>query len=721
MREDRESTRSEPEFWMREINSCIKRNQPEIDRYIRNVQKYRGFMENLTDPNATQGLLPHQTSLDNLHTFVTDASIAQMFFRNPRFAIRTPSGGSNGIFTPALARVETIALNDTIEQIGYFRRARRRLLDARNGPFGVLKITYDVDTVYDSEKIEDARMAAEAENAAFLAGDVKALSRAREDQLHSVYIAARENLLAILQRNQVPVPKSVTAHVKNSIKYHTAMLRSETPTETIRSANIVCRRVNPLDFFYDITVDDIADSRWFCHTYLMRKVDALTNDTFDKKAREEISESAERWVRPGFRDQGGLGKLSTGTFDNADTMVRVNEVTDLVSGKIRDFFEGGTMMAREREFTMRSVQPSGPYSILMFKPDPIEAAGISPPVAWEAEQDAATALQSAVVNAAIESSRPHGAFDKNTISAEEVERITHSATGEWFGLDLKPEDDIRRVMGPAPEIQISEQTVGIRSDLRSRISQSSGLGGQRALSGDKSGSATEAAITSGAAEAISEDQAAIHDDCVAYDGKMILRLNRKCKPKAQIVEDVGPIALQVYPEDKADGSTGFADKDIVNDRSCYVVPGSSRRRSTSVDAKLTMDGLTATAALPFMQSPTGASLVIEALRRWFEDQGISGLDWEAVDEEQKMQAMLMQQQAQMMMGGGGSVLPGPGSAPPPGGAPSGGPPQKRPSEMTEPSEAGQLQGTANVGGGRVATGASAGDQQRMMRTKAGVA
>lgn len=710
MREPTRSERETPQFWTRELNACIKRNQPQIDRYIRFCRWYRGNLEDLIDPDATPNLnRPWQSSLDNMHTFVTDAAIAQMFFRNPRGAIRTPGIGW-GVWTPGLARVEATMLNDTVEQIGYFRRARRRLLDARNGGFGILKISYDCDMVVDMETIESAREEAANENKAFMLGNPKAME-AREDQIHSAHIDSHRELLALAERGEVMLPKSAIKYLKKHIKHHEDMRTTERPTETARDAMIVVRRVSPLDFYYDVTVDDIADSRWFCHTYLMRKVDALANMRFKKTARESVSESPDRWVRAGVNSPSNIP--TTGSFDNSDVMVRVYEVFDRVEGVIREFFEGGEEMADQREFTMRSVQPSGPYSILMFKPDPLEAAGIPPPIAWESEQATTTALQSAMVSAAITSSRARGVFDKSAIDPEKVEEIVNGPTGAWFPVDMmgNPNKTIKDVMTEAPTVKIDQQTLAIRSDVRGRISQSSGLGSQRTLSGDKSGSATEAAITSGAADAISEDQAAVLDDASAYDFKMIVRLTRKCMTKAQVVEVVGPDAMKWYPET-------WADRDIVNDRNVYVVPGSSRRRSTDVQSKLTVDFITGMAALPALQTPSGQSLILEAARRVADDMGLAGLDWEAVDAAQKAMAMMQQQLA--MQGDGDGNDPESESEDKGESQPGGKKKRKRPSEMTEPSMAGQAQGMANVGGGRIATGASAGDQQRMMRAKAGV-
>lgn len=707
MKDPTRSEREMPATWVRNLNACIKRNQSEIDRYVRHVNWYRGNLTDLIDPDATPNMdKAWQASLDNMHTFVTDAAIAQMFFRNPRFSIKTPGMGW-GVWTPGLARVEAAMLNDTIEQVGYFRRARRRLLDARNGPYGILKITYDCDMVVDMETIEAAREEAALENQAFMLGNPKAMD-VKPNQIHSAHIDSHRELLALAERGEVQIPKNALKYLRKHIAIHEGERTSERPTETARDAQIVVRRVSPLDFYYDVTVDDIADARWFCHTYLMRRIDAENNPRFSKKARAELTNAPNRWVRSGLTSM--PRGLVEETFDGSDAMVRVYEVFDRVgengAAVIREFFEDGTEMADQRDFTMRTVQPSGPYSILMFKPDPLEASGISPPIAWAPEQHADVRLQSAIVNAAIEGSRSRGVFDKSAISPEKIEDIINGPAGVWFPVDLPPNKTIKDVMESAPTVEVTEQTLLVRADVRGRISQSAGLGSQRTLSGDKAGSATEAAITSGAADAISEDQAAVLDDASAYDGKMIARLTRKCITKAQVVEVVGPEAEKWYPEE-------WADRDIVNDRNIYVVPASSRRRSTDVQSKLTTEFLFRLAPLPAMQTPEGQSLILEGARRIADDMGLAGLDWDSVDNAQKAAAMMQQI---MMAHGAAPDATGPETQ-------TGGAPAKkkkdRPSEMTEPSMAGQQQGMMNVGGGRLATGASAGDQMRLLRAKAG--
>lgn len=714
MRGDKASDRSDPAFWVQEMNACIKRNKVQMDRFVRFARWYRGDLSDIVDPDATPTLENRwEINLDNMHLFVTDAAIASLFFRNPRFAIRSPSGRAGGIWTPALARIEAMMLNDTIEQIGYFRQARRRLLDARLGPFGVLKITYDCDMVVDHETIENARTEAQLENQAFVtastAGEALSAMVATESQIHSAHIDVHQELLAMAQRGEVPLPKPAIKYLRKHIKKHESMRSSETPTEFARDASIVCRRVNPLHFFYDTSVDDIWDARWYCHSYFIRMADAKGNSRFSRKARDECAAASDRWQRNGVTMHQYVP--TPGTFDSHDELVLVNEVYDRVDGTIREFFEGGSEMACEREFTLRSVQPNGPYSILMFKPDPLEAAGLPPPIAWEAEQSATTALQSASVAAAIAGSRAGTVYNGAFVDPADMERIENRKMGDNLRLNLPGgnDADIRKAFAPAPTVELKEQTLVMRSDVRSRISQSSGLGSQKTLSGDRSGSATEAAITSGAADAISEDQAAILDDASAYDGKMIVRLTRKCVPKAKVVEVCGDEAIEVYPDQ-------WADRDIVNDRNVYPIPGSSRRRQTSIDSKLTMDGIVAASSVPAMAGPSGQSAILEMLRRWFEDQGLSGIDWESVDAEQKAQAMMQQ-----MMMGGAPGAPGATGAPPEGGGepPSESPQDaaRRPSEMSEPSVAGQAQGAANAGGGRIPTGAGQGDNYRFVRGK----
>jgi hypothetical protein len=127
-----------------------------------------------------------------------------------------------------------------------------------------------------------------------------------------------------------------------------------------------------------------------------------------------------------------------------------------------------------------------------------------------------------------------------------------------------------------------------------------------------------------------------------------------------------------------------------------VVPGSSRRNNTAIEAKQLQDLYVAVAPDPMISPP----FKVELLRRFAEANGIYGLDYDG----------LLQFQAGMLAMGD------------PSGGGEGGPEgteEPEPSEQEEPSRAGQQQGKNNVGGGRVPTGAGKGDKPRVTRGGAG--
>ena len=708
---DSRAERGRTDYWVREMNACVKRAGPQIERYTRFVRWYRGYTQDMIDEDATPGLdYQWQQNLDNMTTFVTDSTIADLFFRNPTFTVECPYGMQRGVFTPALARIETTNLKDKIEQIGYFRKKRRQILDARLGPYGVLKWTYNVgDWVVDMESIEAARLEAKAEIAGFLAGNARALS-AKESQNHAVHIDEKSRLLAEAERGVIQLPRAAMKFLRKHLKEHDFMRGSERPTEVARNMSIVCLRQNLLNWFYDPTVDDMDQCRWFASASLHRKVDVMASTRYSAKAKQALNEAQDHYIRSDVVMPGGV--ISTGSFDGSEVLIRIYEVVDLVDGVIREFAEGGQIMLDEREYTMRDIQPHGPYNILMFKQDPQEAAGIPPPVAWESPQAAATALAS--VNVAVaQLALPRVLCNERTISPELAQKIHHDTTGMMTPIPNIPMGEkLAEQFAQAPMAELSPTNMSVLMDVRSQINQLSGRGGQKNLSGDRSGSATEAAIVSGASDSIADDMGAILDRSCIDDAQMIVRLCRKVEQKIQVIETCGPEAEQWYPE-------FWSSLDILNDRGVTIVPSSSRRRNTDVQSKLAIEGLTAAMAIPAMQLPEGQAIAVEILRRWFDDHGIAGLPWDNLQGAMRLAAEMQAMQAQMGMGGedgdgedaesegedatedGGNVVP------------------MRPSEMSEPSAASQAQGSANVGGGRIATGASRGDVQRLMRGKAG--
>ena len=139
-------------------------------------------------------------------------------------------------------------------------------------------------------------------------------------------------------------------------------------------------------------------------------------------------------------------------------------------------------------------------------------------------------------------------------------------------------------------------------------------------------------------------------------------------------------------------------RDILMDRGVTVIPGSSRRNDSAIEAKNLQEAFMAVAPLTGTLVPP--ELTTELLRRYMEANGVYGLDYEGMMQYQTQQAML--QGKDPMSGGAGDPEEQPGAEP---GA-------DRSSENTEPSEASRAQSAANVGGGRVQTGASRGDGPR---------
>lgn len=699
MKGDKSSEREVWGYWERELNAWVKRHEGAIGQYVRYARWYAGDMYDLIDPEASPNLDHRwQTSLENMTNSATRSARADLFFRNPRIVVRPPALSRRPPFTPALARVETTLTNDTLDQVRYFRRARRALTDALLGPFGILKITYERDIAIDHEAISEHRDLASDENKQFLAFGTK--MNAVEDQLHSVHIEEHGKILAAAQRGEIALPKPAIKYLKKHIAVHEAMRSTERPTETIRDASVVVRRKNLLEFFSDCTVDDPEDARWVGESFLARKVDVLANDEYDQKARDGIADATDRWVRTGVTMAGDVP--TSGSFDNSDTLVRLYEIVDFVDGTVRLYGEGaGEAPLLERPYAMRSILPSGPYSLLSFMEHPFEGRGICPPVAFEAHQAAATAISSAMVSAAIDS-LPRTMFNSREIDPSVAQQIKQAGTGEWIPVEPKSMEgvDLSKAWSQVPPTEIPAQNVAVLADQRSRIHELSGLGMTKMGGGDQANTATASALISEAASALSEDNASQVDDWHAYNAKVIVRLQRATFPKDKVVEVCGDEAMTAWPE-------SWADRDIVNDRNVAVVPGSSRRRNTAIDVKFMSDNVIAMGSDPAFQGPTGAGLRLEIWRRIMEDMGLGGLDWEAVQQEQAAMAALQQQMTAMAGGAAG------GGAPPEEGSPEEA--AARPAEQTEGEPSSAAGGVANIGGGRVPTGASQGDPMRFVR------
>ena len=390
--------RDRPDFWVTKMQETVDRNSVGLQQYVTFSRWATGDMRELKDPYvAFQTEMEAREGLANQHALVQETARANLFFRNPQAVVRCPWSRPSGVFTPGLARVETSLTMDTLDQCGYFLRARRRLDDALNGPFGILKITHEVDVAIDKETIDEARAEAQMENRLFVIPPHQKM-KAVEDQIHSLHVEEHEKLYAMGQRGEVMMTKSALKYLRDHINVHNAMRKTERPTETVRDASVVVRRKSPLDWFYDTTVDDMGDCRWYAEQYLVRKIDVMANDDFEKEARDALARSTLRYSRQSIPYPTGIPE--TGPFRGTDELVRICEVIDLADGVVREFAEGSQEMLRVRPYGMKSIMPSGPYSILMFRQNPFEATGIAIPSTWAQEQRLITALESMHATAA---------------------------------------------------------------------------------------------------------------------------------------------------------------------------------------------------------------------------------------------------------------------------------------------------------------------------------
>lgn len=697
-------SRESPAFWSRMVMADAKRRERQNEQFARFSRWHRGDLSDVIYVEQAERRERWTRALENMTFLATEASKADLFFRWPRFNIVPPYPSSHPLFSPALGRVETTYLTHTLRAAHYRRKARRCLQDALLGGLGVIKVTVDNEVVVDEEVLDAARLEATQEVAEFLKGNFDAM-RAKDDQIHSVHIEIKSGLLSQGEEGGIALPKPALKFLRKHIAMHEAMKGSERPTETIRASQVRVRRVNPLDYFYDPTVDDRDDASWRACRYLLRKSDVLADDAYDLEARKALTDKVDRWEMRTAK----MPKVYTpGSYDIPEQMVMVYEVFDLVDQKRRLYCEGADrMLIEEDRHDLRWIQPSGPFHELAFIEDTMEGQGVPPPAAFEGEQAAATHIAVTNVAAALQSS-PRTVYDERFISADDAQKMWHAAVGEF--VPVKPnaphELKLKDMFNQAPGCEIPEQNMAVLMDARRGVDKRSGLGTSKMGGGEQASTATGAALGAEASTSISDDRAATVDEWIEQTARSVVRLTRRFTPKSAVVRVCGPEAAQVYPD-------VYSVAQVANDEGVTIIPGSSRRQNTAIDQKQLLDGITAFSADPLMQGPSAASLKIEMYRRYFDDGGVSGLDWSAVEQEAKMLAMLQQAQ---MMGAGGEAE---GSAEDEGEdmAEGEGPPgpddEGRSGDIND-----QLQGVANVGGGRIPTNASIGDRIRMQRGQA---
>lgn len=711
-------SRASPVFWDAMIDASFKRREKILRDFEEFSRWHRGNLSGVVDPKAAVEGYRWQYGISNMASLATTASMADLLFRYPRLIVRSPYASASPTHHPALSKCETGWVRHALDRTNFLVKARRSMQDGLLGGIGILKITADTEVVVDEEALEIARVEAQSELDAFLLSASE--PKAKDGQLHSVHINVWRNFLGLAERENSLTRKALK-YIRAHIRHHEAMKDSERPTEVSRTSEICVRRINPLDYAWDPTVDDRDDATWRACQFLMRKADVLTNNDYDKDARDQVQASTDRWV-----DRSHQPSVQTpGSFDIPEDMVMVKEVFDVVDQKRRLYADGCTLVLLEEDrLLLADVQPSGPFHEIVFIEDSLEAHGVSPVSLFAGEQAAATHIASAMIAGAVES-RPRTLINKRDLPTDQAALIQDSKAGSIVMLDPKgdPSKKIADMFGQMPPVEIPVQNMTIRDTMIHGIERISGLGVAKLGGGEQSPTATGAALGADASNAISEDRGALIDHWLERCGRTIVRLTRLFVPKSKIVAVCGVEAIEAWPEP-------WAVEDVRDDIGVTIIPGSSRRHNTNLDQKQILDGITAFSSDPQMTALTSAGkLKVQMYQMFFEDSGITGLDWKAVEDELAAQAMMQQMMMQSGLGGTG----GPGGpqdaaggaggdpqgqgGPEPSGAPGNapGPSNSSPRSAGAPQANDLEQGVANVGGGRVATGASVGDKIRFMR------
>jgi hypothetical protein len=667
-------------FWRRMVDASQKRRAVQNEQFARFARWHRGDMRDVERAEKDQGEPRWQSGLENMTHAATVASLADLFFRWPRFVVR-PSAAAHHLYPPPLAALETQFLAHTLRQVGYRRKARRAIQDALLGGLGVLKLVADPEVVVDEDARDAARAEAAEELRLFLVRGER--MRAREGQLHSFHLEVKGEFLAAVERGEQPVPRTAARYLRRHVREHEQMRHSERPTEQVRDSRPRLRRVNPLDFFQDPTADDRDECSWVACRYLVRRADVLADERYDRAAREQLRTAQDRWEGRTSHEPSRRG--GPGSFDVPDDMVVVYEAFDLVDQQRRVWADHAELMLLPGEDRMElaTLQPSGPFHLLVFVEDVMEAQGVPPPCAFEAEQAALTAIATSNVQAAVES-RPKMLYNAREIDPDEMQRVLDARAGSAVGVNPKgsPDKDLAKSFTSSPTFLIDPQSLAVAALATRGIERRSGLGTAKLGGGEAAPTATGAALGAEASTSVSDDRAATVDEWAEGTARGFVRLSRRYASPVQVARVCGEAALEVWP-------ARWALEDAADDTAVTVVPGSARRQNTSVDQKQLLDGLGVLAADPVLVGPAAAALRCEVYRRFFEDAGVSGLDWEGVSQE-----------AVLVSGGGAQGEP----------PPVPGPTATRPDDV--------VQGVANVGGGRVPTGAGIGDKVRLVRGQA---
>lgn len=692
--------RTDPAYW----DACHKEFQQYAARPIRHFKRYArrvvgDFME---VPNARQGTSgsPDKPAVGNMTSLATRVALGDLYFRNPTAISRCPGAFNRSLFTPLLCKIESVLMNDTAEETNLFIEGRECLQDGLIAPYFVAKVMFDRDMGMDGAMIRAERERAMLEDERFLAFGVKPV--VKEEDYDPAHIEQHEATVAAMQRGDVPATPGAIKYLQKHIQKH----REKAPwcrvAETMRNQSVHIRRVNPLNYSFDPFNKAQRDREWSGEDFIKRLDDVASNKSYSEKARKALVPVVGLFATD---DEGTFGQHAFSA--SPEPHVRLRERIDFVNNKVILYAEGGTVPLDVQDYTWADILPGGPYVERSFLTDPLNNFGVCIPYLYEAHQEALSTMHG-VNSETVMRGSPKTWVNPNLVDVETKGKMAEFVIADVVALRNVPPDMLdpgKHAMGQVEPCEVPAQNVMFVAGEKKWIETVTGLGSAKLLAGDRSDTATEAAIGADASSTISNDMTSMSDNFFREVFVKSNRFHRAFYSQGRVAEIYGPEALE-----PGGWPAFFADRDILMDRGISVMPGSSRRNESQVRAKLIGESIAIKA--PFVGTVIAPEVMLDLFKAHDEALGLYGIvDYEG----SKDYAMQMAMENAGMLGNGedGAEQPTqtasgaqPGGAPPAGG---------RPSEMTSPDRAGQIGGVNNVGGGRVATGAGQGDNRRFLR------
>jgi hypothetical protein len=695
-------------FWQNEAREYAKQTAADLAEYQGNCARFRGDMTDVALNDNSDETGKRGGGYANLTQLSGRIMRADFTFRNPQPFVKPPSSNRK-LFTEKLARIETKLLLDFVQDADYYREMRRAALDCVLGAAGIVKINVAGDSETDLREMRRQRAVAAAENQLFALREVT--PRVKKGDRHSTHIEEHARWRSMAQREGTATEEALAVMDEHIAKHEKAMSHQRM-TESCKWERVTIERVHPENFACDPWAERPYAREWYKTRFNMRIEDAKSNPDFSRAAVEAITPCTQ--IRPPVDGSGTTSRVSS-MIQTQDLHFQCHEVVDLVESKIVLYADGGTVALQTRPWTLGSVIPSGPFEECVLIEDPDKCQGVPPP---KVSRDHQTAMAEffGIATETTRRSLPMTVINGRFLDPETIQRIKNGDVAEVIvAHDLPPDSDLSKAVLNVPPCEVPKQNFAVGGSHGSMYDRQLGLGGPKLAGGDTSESATASALSASYGNALAEDAASNWDDFQTRVLRKVNRYHRAILPRMQVYEIVGDEALDQdgWPEQ------GFSDRDIAGDTNVGVVPGSTRRNDSPIVSKMLGEGIAMFQSSPLVQ--VMPDVLIKLYQRYFESTNQYGLGFEEAAEKMRQmqeQQALMQAQGMAQPGGQPGQPPGkPGmnETPP---SPNGAPQQNgkpRPSEASTPSAAGQQQGMANVGGGRVGTGAGAVDPFRFVR------